>query len=153
MKYHQGWKHQPPTDPNLQVYMWILISWSVVALACLLIQLNGLNRDTQRNWFFPNYSHNRQDWIDREFRSAGLNPEYAKKIMLCESKGDENAINYNGRYGTDNGLWQINSKYHPEVSRSCAYNWKCSTLATIQIVKQNGWKQWVCSKFVKEVNV
>ena len=78
---------------------------------------------------------------------AGLNSEYAEKIIYCESRWEKDAIHRN-RGSVDRGIWQINSYFHPEVSESCAFSPLCATKEAIRIVKTKGWSEWVCSKYV-----
>lgn len=45
--------------------------------------------------------------------------------------------------GTDRGLWQINSKYHPNVSDECAYSPSCNARAMARIsVNGTKWTPW-----------
>jgi len=74
----------------------------------------------------------------------GTDAEDAKKIMNCESSGNQFAFNpTNG--SNDRGYWQISKKYHPEVSDDCAYDPTCSTEQAYRIFKERGWGEWACS--------
>jgi hypothetical protein len=45
---------------------------------------------------------------------------------------------------TDRGLWQINSCWHPSVSKSCAYDAQCNANAAYRISSGGAnWKPWV----------
>jgi hypothetical protein len=45
---------------------------------------------------------------------------------------------------TDRGLWQINSCWHPSVSKSCAYDAQCNANAAYRISSRGAnWKPWV----------
>ena len=45
---------------------------------------------------------------------------------------------------TDRGLWQINSCWHPSVSKSCAYDAQCNANAAYRISSGGtNWKPWV----------
>jgi hypothetical protein len=45
--------------------------------------------------------------------------------------------------GTDRGIWQINSKWHPNVSNACAYSPSCNARAMMRISsKGTKWSPW-----------
>lgn len=45
--------------------------------------------------------------------------------------------------GTDRGLWQINSHFHPEVSAACALSASCNARAAARISSSGtSWSQW-----------
>lgn len=71
----------------------------------------------------------------------------AVSIIECESNWRPEAryINKNAK-SVDRGLWMLNDVYHKEVSNACAYNWECATREAIRIIKEQGFKPWVCSK-------
>lgn len=52
----------------------------------------------------------------------GVDPDIAVRVATCESKLNEKAINTNAQGSRDRGLFQINDKYHPEVSDAEAFN-------------------------------
>ena len=46
-------------------------------------------------------------------------------------------------HGIDRGLWQINSYWHPEVSKSCALSASCNARAAARISSYGrNWNQW-----------
>ncbi|HPH69825.1 MAG TPA: transglycosylase SLT domain-containing protein [Kofleriaceae bacterium] len=46
-------------------------------------------------------------------------------------------------HGIDRGLWQINSYWHPEVSKECALSASCNARAAARISsKGTKWRQW-----------
>jgi hypothetical protein len=76
-----------------------------------------------------------QDAQQAGFKGAGLQNILA--IMMAESGGNSNASNTTGNSaGTDRGILQINSFYHPEVTDSCAYNPVCAFQAAYTISDQ-----------------
>ncbi len=92
-----------------------------------------------------------QDWVLEEVKNAGINPYEAYMIVNCESRWNDQATNVNSdKYqSVDNGLWMINAYWHKEVSKSCAYDYKCATKEAIRIYKEsNSWQQWNCAKIV-----
>ena len=52
----------------------------------------------------------------------GVDPDLAVRVAKCESNLNEKAININADGSQDRGLFQINDKYHPEVSDEEAFN-------------------------------
>ena len=89
-----------------------------------------------------------KDYVMNEVRNAGLDEYKAFMVVYNESRFNPEAtlVNAGGKNGIDRGLWQINSKYHPEVSNTCAYNYKCSTKEAIRIIKKYGWQEWTAGK-------
>lgn len=91
-----------------------------------------------------------QEYVFEEVRSElGIDNAIKAVTMIggCENKQWNIEATYNnGDYGIDRGLWQINSKYHPEVSWECAYNKECSTKEAIRIIKERGFEEWSCGK-------
>jgi hypothetical protein len=89
-----------------------------------------------------------KDWVLNEVRKAGIDEYKVWALVNCESRwnADASLINYSGRQGVDRGLFQINDKYHPEVSNACSYDYKCATKEAIRIIKKHGFKEWVCAK-------
>lgn len=57
-------------------------------------------------------------------RAYGVNPRLADWIADKESQFNPNAIGDGGR---SVGLWQFNLEANPEVLRSCALDYRCST--------------------------
>ena len=71
--------------------------------------------------------------------------DYLIRLAMCESSLNPNATNDNGIYGVDRGIFQINSRYHWEVSDECAFDIKCATEWTINRVNDGYQKEWVCN--------
>jgi hypothetical protein len=61
-------------------------------------------------------------------------PDVAVAVCLAESSGNPQAIGTNIG-SVDLGLWQINSKWHPEVSEAAAFNPLASTMHAFKISK------------------
>lgn len=70
----------------------------------------------------------------------------AMAIVRCESRYNQYAINKNKGGSLDLGLWQLNEKYNPTVSRDCAFSVQCSTARAMEIYRKRGWQPWVCAK-------
>ena len=74
----------------------------------------------------------------------------AVAVGMGESSCRPNAQNANGptkgcpNGSVDRGLWQINSCWHPSVSKSCAYDAQCNANAAYRIsAKGSNFKPWV----------
>ena len=84
-----------------------------------------------------------QDEVRNMLKNAGIDVEYASKLIQCESSWNPDAFHYN-RNSIDRGLWQLNSYFYP-VDKECAYDPICSTKVAIEIIKSKGFGEWVCS--------
>ena len=51
-----------------------------------------------------------------------VDPDLAVRVAKCESNLDEKAVYVNSDSSRDRGLFQINSKWHPEISDEEAFN-------------------------------
>jgi len=51
-----------------------------------------------------------------------VDPDLAVRVAKCESNLDEKAKHVNTDGSADRGLFQINTKWHPEISDEVAYN-------------------------------
>lgn len=54
-------------------------------------------------------------------------PVRATAVVLGESGGNSQAVNRNSDGSIDRGLWQINSRWHPDVSEAAAFSIQQST--------------------------
>ena len=81
-------------------------------------------------------------------RDVGFHkPKVAAAIAMAESSGVVRAVNKNPLrkpdYSVDRGLFQINSYWHPEVSRRCAFDARCNAEAAFEISDGGrNWRQW-----------
>jgi hypothetical protein len=71
-------------------------------------------------------------------------PRVAAAIAMAESAGDSQAIGRNRRpRSTDRGLFQINSRWHAEVSDRCAFVARCNAREAFRISDGGrDWRQW-----------
>jgi hypothetical protein len=70
----------------------------------------------------------------------------AVAVAWAESKGNPKARGQNSD-SYDRGLWQINSKWHRDVSDSCAYDAKCNAQQAKRISSNgNNWRPWATYK-------
>lgn len=66
--------------------------------------------------------------------AAGFpDPVTAVAVVLGESGGDTRAVNRNTDGSIDRGLWQINSRWHPDVTDEQAFDINASTQAAWRI--------------------
>jgi len=75
-------------------------------------------------------------------------PDYLVRLAYCESRFDTSAINENGGHSLDRGLFQINKKYHPEVSNECAFDLTCSTKWTMMRITNGYQHEWMCNDLI-----
>lgn len=72
-----------------------------------------------------------------------INYKKLLRIVDCESNFNPNV---RGRVDNrDRGLWQFNSRWHPEVSDDCAFDSWCSTQKAIDLIKAGYAHHWVCN--------
>lgn len=71
----------------------------------------------------------------------------AAAVAMAESGGNPAARNVNVDGSVDRGLFQINARWHPEVSDACAFNPECAARAAYRISNQGtNWNQWSAYK-------
>jgi hypothetical protein len=75
-----------------------------------------------------------------------VDPDLAIKVAECESKLDSKAIHINKDGSMDRGLYQINSKYHPEVSDEQAFNPEYATRFFCKAFKEGHLSWWNATK-------
>ena len=74
---------------------------------------------------------------------------YLKLLADCEGEFNEFSVNcINPGGGIDRGAFQINSKWHPEVSDECAFNLKCATEWTIMRIENGYQYEWTCNEHI-----
>src|SRR3990167_697489 len=76
-------------------------------------------------------------------------PDYLLKLAYCESRFNPKARNNNGRYGMDRGLFQINNKYHPQITDKQADDVRFATLWTMEKINKGYQHLWSCDKMIK----
>lgn len=86
------------------------------------------------------------DLITKICQEEEVDPNLALKVAKCESGLRPNAKNINAPDSIDRGLYQINSKWHPEVTDEQAYNPEFSIRFFCQAVKANKLDMWDASK-------
>jgi len=86
------------------------------------------------------------DLIKQICAEYGVDSELAIRVAKCESGLRPNAKNTNAPDSIDRGLYQINSKWHPEVSDAQAYDPTFSIRFFCQAVKNGQLNMWDASK-------
>lgn len=88
------------------------------------------------------------DYVLNEVEQAGYDKYRVYNLIHCESHWDDQAVGVNARpsLGVDLGLWQINTKFHKEVSPACSFDYKCQTKEAIRILNERGFKEWSCGQ-------
>jgi hypothetical protein len=81
------------------------------------------------------------DLIKKTAKKYNIDEELAVRVAKCESGLNPKAININAPDSIDRGLYQINSKWHPEVTEEQAFNIQFSINFFCEAVK-NGYIRW-----------
>ena len=79
-------------------------------------------------------------------KEMGVDQDLAVRVAKCESSLNPMAKNVNSPDSIDRGIYQINSKYHPEVSEAEAYDPEYATRFFCQAVKNGNICWWDASK-------
>jgi len=79
-------------------------------------------------------------------KQESVNPDLAVRVAKCESNLVANAVNTNTDGSRDRGIFQINDKYHPEVTDEQAFDITYSTKFFCKAFKDGNINWWNCSK-------
>jgi len=79
-------------------------------------------------------------------KQEGVDPDLAVRVAKCESDLDPYAVNINKDGSRDRGIFQINDKYHPEVSDEQAFNIEFSTRFFCKAFKEGHLSWWNATK-------
>jgi hypothetical protein len=83
-------------------------------------------------------------WVAKE---EGVDPDLAVRVARCENqKLDPKAVNINKDGSRDRGLFQINSKWHPEITDEQAFDPVFSTRFFCKAVKEGHLDWWDASR-------
>jgi hypothetical protein len=83
-----------------------------------------------------------KSYIEADARKSGVPPRLATWIVEHESQWNPHKI---GDDGKSQGLWQFNRRWHPEISKRCAFSVSCSTHFAMRLLaagKQEMWTTW-----------
>jgi hypothetical protein len=94
----------------------------------------------------PNASETNESLIRRIAKEEGVDPDLAVNVAKCESALNEKAVNTNKEGSKDRGLFQINDKYHPEITDVEAFNAEAATRFFCKAVKAGNISWWDASK-------
>lgn len=78
-------------------------------------------------------------------RTGFHRPRLAAAIAMAESSGDTRARHRNRHRhrSIDRGLFQINSRWHPDVSKRCAFDPECNAREALRIsAGGRDWSPW-----------
>jgi len=75
-----------------------------------------------------------------------VDPDLCIKVAKCESGLDPRAININASGSRDRGLFQINDKYHPEMTDEMCFSPEQSTKFFCKAFKNGNLSWWNASK-------
>jgi len=127
-------------------------SWEII---CLLFFCSGIYAGLWASQSpypitFESYQHlTPSQYIYQEAEKAEIDPVKVLMLVQAESNFDQYAVNYNPRNNSfDRGLFQLNSKAHPEISKECAFSIKCSTKESLKLIKRRGFKEWSANKYL-----
>jgi len=84
--------------------------------------------------------------IRKVAKEEQVDPDLAVRVATCESNLDDQAINTNEKGSQDRGLFQINDKYHPEVSDADAFNPITATTFFCKAFKEGHLSWWNATK-------
>lgn len=87
-----------------------------------------------------------EDIISYTAKEEGVDPDLAIRVAKCESGLDTKAININTDGSKDRGLFQINDKWHPEVSDEQAFDPVYSTKFFCKAFKEGHLDWWKATK-------
>ena len=79
-------------------------------------------------------------------QQEGIDPELAVRVAQCESSLDPAAKNVNVDGSIDRGLFQINTKYHPEITDEQAFDPVTATRFFCKAFKDGNLSWWSASK-------
>jgi hypothetical protein len=77
-------------------------------------------------------------------------PDYLVRLAKCESGLNPAAVNVNKDGSKDVGLFQINERYHPEVSDAVAKDIDESTKWTMWRINSGHQAEWMCDPIVRK---
>lgn len=87
-----------------------------------------------------------EETIRKIAKEEGVDPELAVKVARCESSLNPTALNMNATGSRDRGIFQINDKWHPEVTDDEAFNVEFSTKFFCTAMKGGNLSWWNASR-------
>lgn len=86
------------------------------------------------------------DMITKVALAQGVDPVLAVKVATCESSLIPTAININTDGSADRGIFQINAKWHPEITDDVAYDIEQATKFFCKAFKEGNLSWWNSTK-------
>ena len=83
-----------------------------------------------------------EDTIKRIARDEGVDPALALRVAKCESGLNPAIQNINTNGSIDRGLFQWNSRWHPEITDEIAFDVEGSTRAFCKALKNGNLSWW-----------
>lgn len=96
----------------------------------------------QKREIIPQRNESIEELIRRIANQNGIDAELAIKVARCESSLNPKAINVNDGGSIDRGLYQINNKYHPEVTEAQAFDPEFATQFFCTAFKNGNLSWW-----------
>jgi len=87
-----------------------------------------------------------EETIRRVANEEMVDPDLAVKVARCESNLNPKVVNINADGSQDKGLFQINNKWHPEVTDQEAFNIEASTRFFCKAFKAGHLDWWNATK-------
>jgi len=139
---------------------WIFIWFMIYELTVLKghIQIYNANKDWETVMEIKRYEYKiamfrEKYWCPADAETCntivdianeyGVDGQVVINLGWCESNLQPIPGKINKR---DRGWFQINSRYHPEISDECAYNLECSANFTAKKISKGKGYLWVCWK-------
>ena len=73
-------------------------------------------------------------------------PDYIVRLAKLESSLNPNAVNVNKNGTIDEGLFQFNRHYHPDMTKECVFDIECSTKAAMKAINEGHQTWWVADR-------
>lgn len=160
-KYHKKRitiKQQNTEVKNIVWIISIIILIGVINTHKLdIIKFSEAKSPTDRHSFLPKNKDRIFETVEEQIISIAQEHnfkwiDYLIRLARCENDTfDPNRINDKGNtptYSIDRGIFMINDYWHKEVSDECAYNVRCSTEWTIQMINNGRQSEWVCDGLI-----
>lgn len=115
-----------------------MAGFSGSAIIANLVSKNGLLKNSQTKGV--------EEQIREIAKEELVDPDLATRVAKCESNFNPKAININTDGSKDRGIFQINDKYHPEISDQQAFDVCDSTRFFCKAFKAGNLSWWNASK-------
>lgn len=80
-------------------------------------------------------------------------PDYLMRLARCENDTFDslrtNTRNNTPKSSIDRGIFMINDYWHSEVSDECAFDVRCSTEWTINMINSGRQSEWICDSIIR----